>query len=346
MDEAEPGVSIVICCHNSAERLPETLAHLLRQQTPPQIAWEVLVVDNASTDGTPEVAASCWPAGFARPLRIVHERRIGASHARRRGIQEARHEIISFIDDDNWVSPDWVRLVMKVMSEHPEVGLCGGASEPVCQRTPPPWFAANAHSYAASPQAEQRGWCVQLWTAGMSIRKRAWQQLMDAGFDFVLVGREGGKLTAGEDSELCLAMALADWKLWYEPELCMRHFIPSSRLTWDHLRKLYRGFGAARVYLPLYDGWWEDNDYSRTAHLSWLGRLLFSLRDLYGKPRHLFAKPAEGDPQALYAEWSVGFFRALLGEAFVYARKAQEIQRVSAALRRGPVSSSTPPASW
>jgi len=334
MGEVETGISIVIICHNSAERLPETLAHLLRQQTLSEIHWEVLVVDNASTDGTAAAAAACWPPAFTAPMRIVHEPRVGASHARRRGIQDARYEIVSFIDDDNWVSTDWVRLVVQAMSEHPEAGLCGGPSEPVFEHTPPAWFAAHTASYAADAQAGHRGWCEQLWTAGMSVRKAAWQQLVDAGFEFTLTGREGGTLTAGEDSELCLAIKLAGWKLWYEPELRMRHFIPARRLTWTHLRKLYRGFGAARVYLPLYEDWWEENDYSRTAKLNWFGRMLFSLRDLYGKRRYIFAEFSEGDSEKLYAEWSVGFFRALLADGFKYSQKVRRIEALTAALRR------------
>lgn len=335
MSEKESGVSVVICCHNSAQRLSETLAHLARQQAPPEIAWEVLVVDNASTDDTVEIARRAWPGNAPAALRITHEPNLGLAHARRRGFLESRFELVSFVDDDNWVCDDWVAQVARIMDRHPQVGLLGGSATAVPEGPVPAWFAAHSGSFAVGEQAHAPGECRHLWGAGLTIRKAVWLQLRDAGFVPALAGRRGSSLTAGEDSEICLAAALAGWHLYYEPELKLHHFIPSSRLTWDHLRKLYRGFGAARVYLPLYQGWWEDNDYSRTAHLSWFGRLWFSLRDLYGKRRSLFARPVEGDPEALYAEWSRGFFGALLREALAYSRNARGIRQLRRFLSSG-----------
>jgi glycosyltransferase involved in cell wall biosynthesis len=57
----QPGVSIIICCHNSAKLLPQTLAHLKAQKNEANVAWEVIVVDNASTDETSRVSLSLWP---------------------------------------------------------------------------------------------------------------------------------------------------------------------------------------------------------------------------------------------------------------------------------------------
>ena len=72
------GVSVVICCHNSAKRLPETLAHLAAQDVPVGTPWEVIVVDNCSTDGTSEVASRTWASRMTVPLRVVREERAGA----------------------------------------------------------------------------------------------------------------------------------------------------------------------------------------------------------------------------------------------------------------------------
>src|SRR5437773_6033620 len=115
------GVCVVICCHNGGKRLARTLAHLADQVVPPEIAWEVIVVDNASTDGTADVAAACW--SNCVPLRIISEPRLGLTYARERGFREAKYEFISFVDDDNWVSPEWVRTVFRLMCDHPDVGI-------------------------------------------------------------------------------------------------------------------------------------------------------------------------------------------------------------------------------
>src|SRR5215468_3703384 len=97
------GVSVIICCYNSSTRLPDTLSHLGRQNVRPSIPWEVVIVNNASTDNTTVVAHQCWPSDAPTVLRVVYEPRLGLSHARSRGLSEARYEIVSFVDDDNWV---------------------------------------------------------------------------------------------------------------------------------------------------------------------------------------------------------------------------------------------------
>lgn len=109
MNKVSPlSVSIVICCHNSAKRLPDTLKHLLIQEVPDNLQWEVIVVDNVSTDNTAQVARSLWPDDAPAPLQVVSEPEPGLSNARKRGFMEAKYELVSFVDDENWLAPDWV----------------------------------------------------------------------------------------------------------------------------------------------------------------------------------------------------------------------------------------------
>src|SRR6266516_3860790 len=82
------GVSVVICCHNSAQRLAKPLAHLAVQQVPQGIPWEVILIDNASTDGTADFATAHWPATASAPLRVISEPRLGLTHARECGFRE------------------------------------------------------------------------------------------------------------------------------------------------------------------------------------------------------------------------------------------------------------------
>ena len=250
------GISVVICCHNSSTRLPATLSHLARQQVALEIRWEILVVDNASTDDTSEVARQSWPGDAPAELRVTSEPQLGLTHARHRGFSEAKYEIVSFIDDDNWVSPDWVQLVSEIMSRHPNVGACGGYIESVYEVPPPWWFENYKMYYAVGAQASEAGDISRtqgyLWGAGLNIRKKAWQELVDRGFSPLLTGRQGKTLSTGEDTELCFALRLAGWGLWYEPRLQTRHFLPAARLEWAYLRKIFRGIGTASVFADLY----------------------------------------------------------------------------------------------
>src|SRR6516165_10294953 len=123
------GLSIVICCYNGGSRLPPTLAHLKVQDQAP-VPWEIVLVDNASTDNTVEVARSCWKDGPV-PLRVVYEPQLGTRYARERGLQEATYSLVGFVDDDNWVKRDWVTTAYEIMSSDRKLGALSSIRIPV-----------------------------------------------------------------------------------------------------------------------------------------------------------------------------------------------------------------------
>jgi glycosyltransferase involved in cell wall biosynthesis len=253
---AAVGISVIICCYNSSARLPDTLRYLTRLQIG-SAPWEVIVVDNASTDDTAQVARDNWSVDAAAPLRVVSEPQPGLIHARRRGVAEARHEIISFIDDDNWVGTDWIERVRAIFAAHPEVGACGGRSEAVPEIEPPPWFEGIQKFYATGSQharigdvTDSRG--ALLWGAGLNMRTHAIRDLFDGGFTFLLSGRAGNATGAGEDTEMCYALREAGWHFWYDDDLVLRHFIPKERLTWNYALRLVEGLGKSAAIFDLY----------------------------------------------------------------------------------------------
>ena len=121
-------VTVVICCHNSAARLPETLRHLAQQKVPPELLWEILVIDNVSTDDTLAVINHFSSQHPNIAIRVVNEPQLGTGYARRRGIGEALHDIIFFVDDDNWLAPDYLAILVDSMKQHPEIAVLGGMS--------------------------------------------------------------------------------------------------------------------------------------------------------------------------------------------------------------------------
>jgi glycosyltransferase involved in cell wall biosynthesis len=250
------GLSIVICSHNGASRLPLVLSHLAVQKVPQGISWEVLVIDNASTDATAAIARTSWPGSAPCPLRVIFEEVLGLTQARCRGLAEAKYELVSFIDDDNWPARDWVEVVARVMARYTQVGACGGQVDAEYELPPPDWFYRVSEYCAIGSQSRKAGditWSRgYLWGAGLTVRKSAWKDLITAGFRFQLHDRAGQALTSGGDAELCLALRLAGWKLWYEPTMKMKHFIPASRMKWKHLKGIARGFGAAAIVLNAY----------------------------------------------------------------------------------------------
>lgn len=250
------GVSLIICCHNSAEKLLPTIKHVNDLAVSSDIPWELIIVDNASTDNTYEIANQLLSDPLKNITKIVSEHRLGLKNARLRGIIESQYEFISFIDDDNWICQDWINIVFEIMSSSPEVGACGGGSNPAFDTVVPTWFESVHNGFAVGKQCQLTGYVPEsrgyLWGAGLTIRRTAWNKLTSRGFRFMLTGRDGNKLTSGEDTELCFALRLCGWSLWYDERLQFVHYIPKERLDLHYLNHLYRAFGDASIILDQY----------------------------------------------------------------------------------------------
>src|SRR5262245_59912347 len=134
-------VSVVISTYNRADRLPVALDALLSQQT--NVAYEIIVVDNNSTDSTAAVLASAIKRSRGR-LRSVFEGRQGLSYGRNTGIVMARGGIITFSDDDVRVAPNWIDELHKTFVAHPEIDYVGGRVLPNWLAPPPRWLT-DAH---------------------------------------------------------------------------------------------------------------------------------------------------------------------------------------------------------
>jgi len=253
------GVSVIICCYNSSKLLPETLHHLSLQKVRSYVRWEVIVVDNASTDNTEEVALKEWSRykNCKGILRVVKQPIPGLSAAREKGIEESKYEYMVFCDDDNWLEKNYLQTVVSTMRVEKEIGIIGCETEEVCEVNPPDWFDKWKNwSYAVGEQFEKSGditWSRGfVWGAGMVLRRKALNQLYKEGFRSLLTDRKGKELASGGDTELCFALRLAGWRIWYEPKLKLKHYMTAPRLKWEYLLKLWKGFGISTVGLDTY----------------------------------------------------------------------------------------------
>jgi glycosyltransferase involved in cell wall biosynthesis len=334
MESQDTGVSVVIPCHNARYRLEQTLAHISSQVVPVDLAWEVIVVDNASTDGTGEAVQSFWSPRHPVPMRVVREERLGMAYARLRCFREARYDIVCFVEDDNWVGPEYLSTALDILRNHPQVGACGGQSEAVCEVSPPDWFATHSHHYAVGKQGDvvgditwSRGW---LWGAGLTVRKSAWQRLQETGFTPSLEDRKGTQLSTGGDVELCLALRLLGWRLWYDPRLQLAHFMQKHRLNWPYLRRLNRWKGVA---LACHDSYRfaasaKENPITGKFRRNWYCRLVVSfVRLLILSPKlGRYFGSHEGDGDVLSIERELGRVQGLWSSRSSYAQTRDRIQ--------------------
>jgi glycosyltransferase involved in cell wall biosynthesis len=114
-----PLVSVLIDTYNHERFIEEAIQSVLSQDFPASDR-EILVVDDGSTDRTPEILAK-----FASQIRILRKRNGGQASAFNHGIPECRGELIALLDGDDWWAPDKLTRVTNVMAAHPKIGFVG-----------------------------------------------------------------------------------------------------------------------------------------------------------------------------------------------------------------------------
>lgn len=261
-----PGLSIIICTYNGASRIAKVLERIAVQEGATDLNWEVLIVDNASTDDTVDVARENWPAALEEKLRVVREDKPGVIHARIRGCREATFDCVSFVDDDNWISNRWVSEILSVFAANPLVALIhvesfGNYNNPPA--TPfehfNDWLAVGARHLKEGIVETSKP--VSYWTAGLSVRLVALSFLDDPEFEMALVGRTGQVTLGGDDHELCLCVMLGGWKAYFSENAHFVHDIAETRLRREYMVKLAENAGLSRRILNAYRAEFDPKNY-------------------------------------------------------------------------------------
>lgn len=249
------GISVIICCYNSGNKLVATLQHLAKQQSLLGICFELVIVDNNCTDNTIQSASAIWASlNTPFPLTIVQQILPGLNYARDTGIKTAHYEYLVLCDDDNWLYDDYLLKVHNLFEAMPTVALIGGVGEAVLETPAPAWFTKlNGFGYAIGSEERKTGYVASIYGAGMAIRKSVFTVSMNDRLSFILTDRAGTNLSSGGDTEICLLLANAGHKIYLDTSLTFKHFLSSNRLKWSYYLKLRRSFGKAAAYLQLYD---------------------------------------------------------------------------------------------
>jgi glycosyltransferase involved in cell wall biosynthesis len=245
-------LTVAICTWNRCRLLQQALEQLAGVRVPRGVTWEVLVVNNNSTDQTDAVVDSF--AGRL-PVRRLFEPTQGKSHALNNAVASASGEYILWTDDDALVVEEWLAAYVEAFRRWPAAAIFGGPVEPWFEGAPPGWLRRAWRSvgtaYALrdlgpeplpfSPRALPYG-------VNMAIRMREQAQYR---YDTAL-GPRGGRHTVGEETALLRSMLAAGASGWWVPEARVRHFIPAARQTTTYLRDYFTRLGeiAAREITP------------------------------------------------------------------------------------------------
>jgi glycosyltransferase involved in cell wall biosynthesis len=247
--------TVAICTYNGAKRLPDVFEALQQQTGTEQIAWEIIVVDNNSTDDTKEVIQTYqrqWSAD--QPFCYRFELNQGAAFARIQAVKAARGQLVGFLDDDNIPAPNWIAAAYAFGLAHPQAGAYGSQIHGDYEIEPTEDFKKVAFFFAViergtHPKKYDRRQGMLPPAAGLVVRKQAWcDNVPDRPF---LSGRTATWLPSGEDLEALAYIQRAGWEIWYNPAMEMHHKIPHWRMERDYMLKLVHGAGLARHHIRM-----------------------------------------------------------------------------------------------
>jgi glycosyltransferase involved in cell wall biosynthesis len=242
--------TLAIPTYNGASRLPELLERLQNQLHTEHFSWEIIVVDNNSTDNTAKVVQNyqaSWQHPY--PLKYCFEPKQGAAHARHTAVKQAQGKYIAFLDDDNYPTSNWVAAAYEFGEKHPNAGAYASQIHPNWEVQPP----ANFQRIAAFLAITERGNLSLLYepqkkllppSAGLVVRREAW--LKSVPNQAILTGRVAGNMLTGEDLEMLSHIQKSGWEIWYNPEMEIYHQIPQWRLQREYLIPFFRGIGLSR----------------------------------------------------------------------------------------------------
>jgi glycosyltransferase involved in cell wall biosynthesis len=259
MNGSGVAASVCICTYNGGARIGMVI-EALAAQTQPLETWELLVVDNASTDGTGDSVNRLVKKMLGGSGRVVHEEQLGLSFARSKAAREARGEIVCFLDDDNVPAPDFVARAIRAFADRPTVGALGGKILPVWE-TPPNDLALAVQDFALaicdmgdSPFQLRRG--TGPVGAGLCIRSKILQKIyVERSVAARVTGHQGRDVRGGDDFVVGILTWQLGYECWYEPSLRIQHLLPARRMEKDYLLQLYEGIGRGQAAVRRLNDW-------------------------------------------------------------------------------------------
>jgi glucosyl-dolichyl phosphate glucuronosyltransferase len=320
MREGALDVSVVVPTYNRAGLLAATLRSLFAQR-PGDVAFEIIVVDNRSTDGTAETV-DALRSHSPVPLQYAHEPRQGNAYARNTGVERARAPIVAFLDDDVVADESWVRVIASSLGRDPELSFVGGSILPSWEADPPSWLTPTHWAPLALLDYGPEAFDIHgpspraVLTANFAVRRAVFDAL--GGFSPRLQ-RVASGIGSMEDHEFLLRLCRAGKRGRYVPQMVVHGHIAPERLTKEYHRRWHTGHG--HFYGLLEDPEWERSRFT-----------------LFGVPSHLYREML---PRA--ARWCVNVVAGRANAAFVDECRLRFFRGFVLQRRRRPVRAAAAP---
>ncbi|HET6224883.1 MAG TPA: glycosyltransferase family 2 protein [Bacteroidia bacterium] len=305
-------ISIIIPTYNRSASLESTLQFLLKSNLEKE-KFEILVVDNGSTDNTKDVTLKTLsPTSFK--FKYLFEPEPGLLSGRHKGAQEASGNILTFIDDDVEVSSGWLKGIYDVFAQNENISFVTGPCLPKYEVYPPDWVN---YFWAETPYGgKECSWLSLIdlgnkpveihpnwvWGLNFSIRKSVFDELQ--GFNPDNIKKELQHFQGNGETGLTLKAEEKGLKALYHPEVLLYHQVPRERLSIAYFKKRAFYAGVSVSFTDLREG--KPKAAAETAQ----NNSVASEKNIKSKLRHLYgvlfnkqtAKPLNTEIQQLLAE--------------------------------------------
>jgi glycosyltransferase involved in cell wall biosynthesis len=289
--------SVIICTRNQCAKLANVLDSIVATAKPHGLEWELLVVDNGSSDGT---TATIDRFAARLPIVRVWEPIAGLSNARNAGVARARGRHIIWTDDDVLVAEKWLVAYIEAFDRHPDAAVFAGRVTPVLLPPTPAWFERArgdlhfllaARDFGPDPVPLSVAADRLPFGASFAVRTVEQQQFL---YDPDL-GVAPGRRRGGEETAVVTAILDAGHSGWWVPGGEVKHLIGSDRQTTAYIDQFYAAMG---------EGWARSAELTRAP-------LATRAKFIGGTVRHAVARAAGHKSWVRYRS-SLAFHRGVL----------------------------------
>ncbi|MGZ8558866.1 MAG: glycosyltransferase [Chitinophagaceae bacterium] len=234
-ENKEPVISVVICTYNRDKFIGEALNCLAKQTLSAEL-FEIIIVDNDSTDNTPGISKNFIASHPELNIRYVPEANKGLSFARNRGIAEAKAPIITYIDDDAEATPGFLQSIVSFMqADKTIVGVGGKVVPKYSESKEPEWMSKYLNGF------------VGLMDYGIKPKRFDGSMKYPAGCNMTytkdILKQAGGfnnQLTfRSDDKYIFYQVTRLSGNIFYLPQALLYHNIDNDRLTFTNFKKLF-----------------------------------------------------------------------------------------------------------
>lgn len=253
-------ISVIICTRNRAPQLKNVLDSLSAMKVPDKLNWELVIVDNGSSDNTAEVVGSY---ASKLPARCVREDTPGLSNARNKGVAEAKGEYICWTDDDVELDPNWLNAYYEAFKKHPDGAVFGGKIIPKFVPPTPEWVSHFKHQWPLDGPFAYR----DLGPDDIPLSFKGWKTPYGANYAVRAeeqrahlynpdLGVSPTHKRVGEETEVIYQILKKSTGYWV-PGSQVNHIIPQGRQSLKYVYEYFYLVGSTFTFLSKH--YHEDN---------------------------------------------------------------------------------------